>query len=90
MKVEDWIKLKEELIKSDIVAEVDLRFYNTCRYTDYDLDVRKWEEEVWIECPLGCVLDRKRINFLLDFRDKHNLDMEIYNGEHIRFTEKNE
>jgi hypothetical protein len=86
--INDWNKLKEELIKLDVVSQVDLRFFNCCNYSEYDDNFREWKEDVWIECPLGCLVDRKRINVLLDFSDKNNLDIEIIDGERIRFKEK--
>ncbi len=88
MEKEDWFKLKEELISLDVVSEVDLRFFNHCNYNDYDEEQRNWEEKIWMACPIGCVLNRKRIDALLDFSDKHNLKIEITNGEEIRFTER--
>ena len=88
MEKEDWFKLKDELIKLDIVARVDLRFFNDCGYSDYDESIRNWTEDIWMACPLGCVLNRDRITKLLDFRDRNNLEMDINNGEEIRFTER--
>ena len=85
---EDWFKLRDELISLDVVSRVDLRFFNDCSYNNYDESFRNWEETIWIACPLGCVLNRKRITKLLDFRDKHNLEMDINNGEEIRFTSR--
>jgi len=88
MKREDWFKLKDELISLDIVSQVDLRFFNHCMYNDNDEDYREWEEKIWMDCPIGCILNRKRISTLLDFSDKHNLEIEITNGEEIKFTER--
>jgi hypothetical protein len=86
----EWNKLKEELIKLDQVSQVDLRFFNCCNYSEYDDNFREWKEDVWIECPLGYLIGRERMNALLDFSDKNNLDIEIINGERMRFTEKKE